>query len=191
MNQNIGAFKVATAALAAGALLLALTGCSGANAAATPTQTPTASATNPYGGGFAVDAPKATDVVLTVTGSKTVDFTMGELQKLATEKLSIVEPFVKKQQTFTGVPLKTLLDYAGIVVGDKVNTIALNQYQFADTVANLETNKAVLAVTRDGAAIPMDQGGPIRLVFPSDTKYFSYLDAWNWSLRTIKVTSGK
>jgi len=77
------------------------------------------------------------------------------------------------------------------VVGDKVNTIALNQYQFADTVANLETNKAVIAVSRDGAAIPMDQGGPIRLVFPSTVKYFSYLDAWNWSLRTIKITSGK
>jgi hypothetical protein len=190
MNKST-AFKAVTSALAAGAMLLALAGCSSANTAESPTQTPSASATNPYGGGFAVDAPKATDVVLSVTGNKTVDFTMGQLEKLATEKLTFVEPFVKKQQSFTGVPLKTLLDAAGIGIGDKVNTIALNQYEFADTVANLEDNKAVLAVSRDGAAIPMDQGGPIRLVFPSDTKYFSYLDAWNWSLRTIKVTSGK
>lgn len=189
MKKNIGAFKAVTAALAAASLLLALTGCSATDAKATAT--PSASETNPYGGGFTVDAPKATDVVLTVTGSKTVDYTMGELEKLATKTITIVEPFVKKQQTFTGVPLKTLLDAASIGVGNKVNTIALNEYQFADTVANLEGNDAILAVSRDGAAIPMDQGGPIRLVYPKGTKYFTYLDAWNWSLRTIKVTAGK
>jgi len=191
MNKKIQGNKAVTSALVALGLLVALTGCSAASATPTPSQTPSASATNPYGGGFTVDAPKSTDVVLTVTGTKTVDYTMGELQKMATESLTIVEPFVKKQQTFTGVPLKTLLDSAGIAVGEKVNTIALNEYQFADTVANLEGNSAVLAVTRDGGPIPMDQGGPIRLVFPKGTKYFSYLDAWNWSLRTIKVTSGK
>ena len=191
MNKNVAITKSATAVALALGLIASLTGCAAADAASTPTQKPSASATNPYGGGFTVDAPKSTDVVLTVTGTKTVDYTMGELQKMATESLTIVEPFVKKQQTFTGVPLKTLLDSAGIAVGEKVNTIALNEYQFADTVANLEGNSAVLAVTRDGGPIPMDQGGPIRLVFPKGTKYFSYLDAWNWSLRTIKVTSGK
>ena len=177
--------KLIVSAAAIGALLV-LTGCAGATEA---TPTPTASATNPYGGGFTVDAPKANDVVLTVTGTKTVDYTMGQLDKLATEHITIVEPFVKKSQSFDGVPLKTLLDAAGISVGEKVNTIALNEYEFADTVANLETNHAILAVKRDGADIPMDQGGPVRLVFNTDSKYFAYLDAWNWSLRTIKIST--
>lgn len=190
MKKHTDVKKTVTAALAAASLLLALTGCSNATAAA-PTQTPSASDTNPYGGGFTVDAPKATDIVLTVTGAKSVDYTMAELEGMATESITIVEPFVKKKQTFSGVPLKTLLDAAGITVGERVNTIALNEYQFADSVANLEKNNAILAVSRDGAPIPMDQGGPIRLVFNKGTKYFSYLDAWNWSLRTIKLTDGK
>lgn len=172
--------------VAIGALLV-LSGCSAVSTDATPT--PTASATNPYGGGFTVDAPKANDVVLSVTGTKTVDYTMSQLEKLATVKITIEEPFVKKQQTFDGVELKTLLDAAGITVGEKINTIALNEYEFADTVANFESNHAILAVKRDGKNIPMDQGGPVRLVFNSDSKYFTYLDAWNWSLRTIKLTS--
>jgi hypothetical protein len=44
-------------------------------------------------------------------------------------------------------------------------------------------------VSRDGQPIAMDEGGPIRLVFGPKSKYFTYLDAWNWSLRTIKVVA--
>ncbi len=100
-----------------------------------------------------------------------------------------MEPFVKKRQTFDGVPLKSLLESAGISPTDKVDTIALNQYEFADTAANLESADAILAVSRDSKPIAMDEGGPIRLVFAKDSKYFTYLDAWNWSLRTIKVVT--
>jgi hypothetical protein len=153
-----------------------------------PTNTPTPTATNPYGG-FKVDNPKDTDVVLTVTGTKTVDYTMGQLKSLAGQKISILEPFVKKRQTFDGVPLKSLLESAGISPTDKVDTIALNQYEFADTAANLESADAILAVSRDSKPIAMDEGGPIRLVFATKSKYFTYLDAWNWSLRTIKVVT--
>ena len=177
--------KLSAVAIIGAVLLLA--GCSTATPEATPSATP--SPTNPYGAGFTVDPPKSTDVVLTVSGSKTIDYTMGELKKLATVKIDIMEPFAKKQQSFEGVPFQTLLDAAGITSGEKVNTIALNEYEFADTVANLENNDALLAVTRDGADIPMDQGGPIRIVFNTDSKYFSNLDAWNWSLRSIKVTT--
>jgi hypothetical protein len=177
--------KLSAVAIIGAVLLLA--GCSTANTAASPSATPSPS--NPYGAGFTVDPPKANDVVLTVAGAKSIDYTMGELKKLATVKIDIMEPFAKKQQSFEGVPLQTLLDASGIKVGEKVNTIALNEYEFADTVANFENNHALLAVTRDGGDIPMDQGGPIRIVFNSDSKYFTYLDAWNWSLRSIKVTT--
>jgi hypothetical protein len=180
MNRKLVALTIIGA-------VLVLAGCSSTSTKATPTASP--SETNPYGAGFTVDPPKANDVVLTVSGAKTVDYTMSQLKNLATVKIDIMEPFAKKRQSFDGVEMKNLFDASGITVGEKVNTIALNEYEYADTVANFENNHAIIAVSRDGKDIPMDQGGPIRIVFNSDSKYFTFLDAWNWSLRTIKLTS--
>lgn len=152
------------------------------------TATPKPSATkNPYGASFPVPDPKSSDVVLTIKASKTVNFTMGQLVKLATQNISIHEPFVKQIQSFRVLPLKSL--FAGIKIssGAKLNTIALNDYVYLDTAANFFNNSAYLAVGRNGALIPMDQGGPIRIVFDDHSKYAKNLDAWNWSLRTVEV----
>ncbi len=50
---------------------------------------------------------------------------------------------------------------------------------------------ALIATKRDGAPIPYDQGGPIRIVFPDGTPLSSNLDAWNWSLASITMTPGR
>jgi hypothetical protein len=172
----------------AGVALLAVAVLSGCAGSGVPVQTPSASATNPYGG-FKVDNPKDTDVVLTVSGAKSVDYTMGQLKDMADQSVTIVEPFVKKRQSFSGIAIQALLESAGVQPKDKVDTVALNEYEFADTAANFEAAGAIIAVSRDNQPIPMDEGGPIRLVFDTNSKYFSYLDAWNWSLRTLKVVT--
>lgn len=169
-------------------LLLVLTGCSSSKDAAAPT--PTASASeNPYGAGFVVDPPADTDVVLTVTGSSSKDYTMAEITALADEEISIMEPFVKKEQSFKVVKMEKLLKGLGFKSTDKLNTIALNDYAYADTYENFVANGAYIAVARDGAPIPMDQGGPIRIVFASDSGFFTQLDAWNWSIRKIEIAA--
>jgi hypothetical protein len=71
----------------------------------------------------------------------------------------------------------------------QIATIALNDYRYTDSVKAFTASNGLLAVSRDGAPIPMDQGGPIRIVFPEDTPYFSFLDAWNWSLRSIELAT--
>lgn len=71
--------------------------------------------------------------------------------------------------------------------GARIETIALNDYRYADTVGQWVDNDALLAVLRDGELIPMDQGGPIRIVFAEDSPAYELLDAWNWSLRSIVV----
>mgnify|MGYP000617853738 CR=1 FL=1 len=170
------------------AALIALTGCSSSSNEAAPT--PTASSTeNPYGAGFAVDPPAAEDVVLTVKGTSSKDYTMAELQALADENITIMEPFVKVEQSFAVVKLEKLINGLGFKKTDKLNTIALNDYAFAQTVDNFVKNNAYIAVSRDGQPIPMDQGGPIRIVFASDSGYFTNLDAWNWSIRTIEIAA--
>lgn len=141
-------------------------------------------------GGFPVDPPAADEVVLTLVGARTVDLTMGELEALADREVTFLEPFVKVEQTFRAIALADLLALAGIEPGDEVDTIALNDYRFRDTVSALLDADALLAVGRDGGHIPMDAGGPIRLVFDADSNYSNFLDAWNWSLRSIRAVAG-
>jgi hypothetical protein len=173
-------------------IVFLLTGCAGANAPATDAASPSASASasaeeNPYGG-FAVANPAANEVILTVKGaSKTIDLSITDLKKFETQEITIMEPFVKANQTFVGVPLSELFDAAGIQATDKVSSLALNDYKYDDQASKFTASKGMIAFLRDGSEIPMDQGGPIRIVFPSGTPYFDFLDAWNWSIRTISV----
>lgn len=159
-----------------------LSGCS----ARVDTPAPAPSDENAYGG-FAIDPPAGDEVVLSIEAAETVDFTYAELQELASVEISIREPFVDEQQSFTGVPLAELLDRAGVPADARIETVALNDYRYADSVAQWIDSDALLAVFRDDELIPMDQGGPIRIVFAEDSPAFDMLDAWNWSLRTITV----
>jgi len=138
-------------------------------------------------GGFPIDPPAADEVVLTLVGARTVELTMGELDALAHRDVTFVEPFVQITQTFRVVPLAELLELAGIMPRETVDTIALNDYRYRDDVRTLLDAEALLAVARDVAPIPMDAGGPIRLVFDTTSSYHGFLDAWNWSLRRVEV----
>ena len=168
------------------ATILLLAGCNAASTKSS-TSTPAPSATNPYGGGFTVAPPKATDVVLTVSGSSSHAYTMGELTALSTKTIDIFEPFLKTRQSFAVVPMSTLLNKAGLTGDQKVETLALNVYAFVDTAAHFIDNNAYLAIGRNGADIPMDQGGPIRIIFEDSSPYAKNLDAWNWSLKAIGI----
>lgn len=167
------------------ALAVTLAGCT----AAAPSPEPVSSAETGEStyGGFPIDPPAADEVVLTITASESVDFTYAELQALATVEITIFEPFIEQQQSFTGVPLADLLSTAGVPATARIETVALNDYAYADSASQWIDNDALLAVYRDGALIPMDQGGPIRIVFAEGSDAFELLDAWNWSLRSITV----
>lgn len=177
--------KVSTV-FAALIVLGALTACTSASSAELQSPTPSAEE-NPYGG-FAVDNPAADEIILTVKGpAETDEYSLNDLKKLAVKDIRIVEPFLQTKQTFTGVALSELFEAAGIEGSSTVSTIALNDYKFDDLASNFTKSKGLIAIARDGEVIPMDQGGPIRIVFPTDSDYFTYLDSWNWSLRTIEV----
>lgn len=165
------------------ALSVALSGCT----AGTEAPAPSASEEENAYGGFPIDPPAPDEVVLSIEAGTSIDFTYSELQELASVEIDIVEPFVDERQSFRGVPLAELLDRAAVPADARIETIALNDYRYTDTVAQWVDNDALLAVFRDGDLIPMDQGGPIRIVFDEDSPAFELLDAWNWSLRSIVV----
>ena len=153
---------------------------------ATPGST-AAETTNPYGTSV-VDPASPNEVIFTVSKSgKKIEYTTSRLAKLKTSVLSIYEPFLKKRQTFTVIPMKTFFSSVGITGKDKVLTTALNDYVYSNSASNFISANAFIAVKRNGIAIPYDQGGPIRIIFADSSKWAKNLDAWNWSLKSITV----
>lgn len=181
------------------ALVTALAGCSAAGTgSASPgssspgaTSASSPSPTNPYGA-LTVDPAGPNEPVLVVDGgpSGRQTFTLVQLEALGTTTITVDEPFVKKRQSFTGVPLSVVLAKAGIAGGVRVTTRALNDYDYANVASAFTGSEALLATQRDAARIPLDQGGPLRLVYPDGSSLSDVLDAWNWSLASIHVAAG-
>ena len=163
------------------------------SASPSPTVTSSASAspTNPYGTPPAVDPPGPTEPVLVVSGGSAgpQSFTLAQLEALGTTTITIDEPFIKKRQSFTGVPMAAVLATAGIPATATIYTKALNDYEYAAPASNFIGSQALIATQRDGQPVPFDAGGPIRIVFPDGSPLSSVLDAWNWSLSSIAVVT--
>lgn len=142
---------------------------------------------NPYGTSI-VDPAGPNEVILSIIkGSRKATFTDAKLSKMKKSIISIYEPFLKKRQTFTVIPMKNFFALAGISGNDKVITTALNDYTYTNTAARFIAANAYVAIKRNGQPIPYDQGGPLRLVFDDQSKWAKQLDAWNWSLSSISV----
>lgn len=151
---------------------------------AEPAETPTA-ADNPYGG-FDVPPPAPDDIVLSVDGPMPLELSLLDLESFPRASVTILEPFVQEEHTYHGVLLEDIFARAGISPEATVDTIALNDYRYSDAAQALITSGAILAFSEDGGPIAMNRGGPIRIVFADDSDYFTELEAWNWSLRTIR-----
>ena len=174
---------VSAVALLGAFAVLSLSGCV---ASSTPASSPVSTTSTDYKlSHFAVDPPAATDTVLRVSGDSVCLYKMGELDAMAVTSISLFERFYKKTETFRGVWLAKLFAKSGLKSSDTVALIALDGYRYKDTVAHLLTSKAFLAVSEDGKAISADTGGPIRVVFPDNTKFSDVSDPWVWSLLTI------
>lgn len=142
---------------------------------------------NPYGTGN-IDPAAPNEVILTITkGSRKITFAYPRLQKMKQSTITIYEPFLKKRQSFSVIPLNTFFAFAGVSGKDRVKTTALNDYTFTESAENFNAANAYLAIKVDGQPIGYDQGGPIRLIFSDKSKWAKNLDAWNWSLVSISV----
>lgn len=170
-----------------GSLAVAVGACSSSdNSSDTTVVTPGVTA-NPYGAGL-VDPPEPGESILKidVRGSVT-EFSMESLQKLPATTVELFEPFIKTQSSFTGVSLADLFSAVGIKVDDEVDTQALNEYRYVNSAGKFTGSDGLLAYEQNGKLIPMDLGGPIRIVFPDGTSLSNVLDAWNWALSSITV----
>lgn len=161
----------------------ALSGCSGATAELPDGSLPAA---------FDDGVPEPTgEVVLTVvTDDAEHDWDVATLAELPEQDLRITEPFVDEEHTYTGPLLGDVLRASGVdlAAGDTVEVLALDDF-VADLALDGETlDGLVLAHAEDGDPIPIEAGGPIRLVFPPDNPAGENPNNWVWSVRTATVS---
>jgi hypothetical protein len=173
------------------AALLVLAGCGTGSPAASPAPEASAIPTvaeNPYGI-LDIDPAGPDEAILTVAGPNgSLELSTEALMALGATEITLFEPFVRMDQTFVGVPLATLVREAKIDQSAQLLTIALNDYRYTASVADLIASDALVAYKVDGRLIGYDEGGPVRLVFPKGSDLFTVLDAWNWSLKELRQT---
>jgi hypothetical protein len=140
--------------------------------------------------------PPTQKPVLTMTGKisaanrgQALVFDQRTLGELRLVQVRLYEPWAKKTMEFRGVWLQDLLAVAGVRAGaDKLHMTALDDYEVVLTMAEVRSGGIMLATKAgDGSAIPIDKGGPIRIVFMDGVKAGANPDQWIWSLKTIDV----
>ncbi len=137
----------------------------------------------------------AGEVVLTATGAvgqpnvgDEVQADIEGLESLGTITATVFEPFISESIEFTGVPLETALAAIGVDADAPIVWTALDDYQVHYSRGELAGEGALLATRQDGAPIPIEEGGPIRVVFTDDSGDLGRdTNQWIWSLVRLEV----
>jgi hypothetical protein len=186
------------------ALVLALAGCGSGDAPATPATTAGAApaayaesviAAPELTAGAEIPAPDG-KAVITVTGKisqrnqgKAVALDMAGLGRMGVVQIRVHEPWTKEDLDFRGVWLDGLLDMVGAAPdATTVHLVALDDYAVDLPMAEVREGGVLIALSDgDGADLPIDQGGPTRIIYRNGVASGDNPDQWIWSLKTIDV----
>jgi hypothetical protein len=145
--------------------------------------------------GQAIPAPTG-KAVLTFTGlvaaknhGSSIVLDQAMIDRLGQVQVTVYEPWLKQDVTFRGVWLADLLKVvAATPATAALRLTALDDYRVALTATDIRAGGIMLATKAgDGAAIPVSDGGPTRIVFVKDIKSGANADQWIWSLKTIEI----
>lgn len=116
-----------------------------------------------------------------------VEIDLAGLETLPTTTDDIFDPWAKTTDTHTGPDLWTVLRAAGVRDGDTIHLSALDDYAVDVKLADIAAGGAIVATETNGAPIPIEEGGPIRIVFQDGNVAGRNHDNWIWSLNRIEV----
>jgi len=132
------------------------------------------------GGSFALSKD---DTSIKVVGkvNNSLNLSLDDLKAMNTTSVTVIpDPENEKSlpETYKGVLLKDILDRAEVTGGhrDTIHYVILAKATdgYTATIAygeireNDDGNKIILAFEKDGKAIRKDEGGPVRLIVPTD-----------------------
>ena len=146
----------------------------------------------------AASLPEPTDKpILTVTGKIAVtnkdgaaQFDRKMLEALGDASFSTSTPWYKETVKFEGVPLAKLLDAVG-ATGERIVSIALNDYSAEMPMEDARNFGVILALKRDGEYMTVRDKGPLFIVYPFDSnpdlKAQKYYSRSVWQVARIEV----
>lgn len=171
--------------LVLGSVVLA-TGCAGGESAA-PTDPAVEQIAERTLDAGAIPEPEGDPVLTVVTADgERVEFDLATLERLRRVQTTVFEPFVEQDVEFSGVVLWEVLEAAGAseASGDAALT-ALDDYRVELPLDTLRDEPILLATRSSGEAIPVEDGGPTRVVFPEGTPIGDNPNMWIWSVKEI------
>jgi hypothetical protein len=183
------------AALVLGAVAALALGC-GATEPAAPAPPPASVVKAPDPDRSAVPAAPQGKPLLTITGrigatngDRTLRLDQTELDRLGLLEMSVNDPWAKQRIALQGVWLRDLVDVARPETGaTSLHLVALDDYQIDLTLADVRNQSIFLATrTGDGTALPVEDGGPTRIVFADGLAERYSPDMWIWNIETIEV----
>jgi hypothetical protein len=136
-------------------------------------------------------------VILTVTGrlavtngGDTARFDRAMLDRLPQTTLTSFTDWTSGEQSFTGVLLEDLLERLG-ADGSSITARALNDFAAQIPWADLGQHRVLLALTRNGADMPVRDKGPIWIIYrnerPPSATPFAHNDKMVWQLTRLDV----
>jgi hypothetical protein len=141
-------------------------------------------------------APPQGKPLLTVTGritatnaDKALRLDEATLNRMGLLAMTVYDPWAKQRLPLQGVRLRDLVDLVRPDAGaTSLHIRALDDYQVDLQLTDVRTQEIFLA-TRDGtgADLPLEDGGPTRVVFSDDLAHRFSPDLWIWNIDTIDV----
>jgi hypothetical protein len=120
---------------------------------------------------------------------KTLRWDLATLDRLGLFQVTVYEPWQKKDISYRGVWLADLLKVAQVGPNPAISMSALDDYKVQLTAKEIQTGGIMLATQMgDGKEIPIEAGGPTRIIFIDGTASGKNPDQWIWSLKTLQVT---
>lgn len=114
------------------------------------------------------------DVLVTLSGALSnetangvVEMDIAQLQAMPQQEFTTSTIWMEGTQTFTGVSLKALLEYAG-ASGATIEAVALNDYKVEIPVDSLTDEAPIVAYLMDGERMSPRDKGPLWIVYPYD-----------------------
>lgn len=106
--------------------------------------------------------------LLTVTlGDETREYDIPALQELGAVEMATTTIWTEGVQKFTGVPLASVLNDAGITEGS-VTATAINEYSIDIPVSEITEEYPIIAFHLDGEPMSVRDKGPFWIVYPFD-----------------------
>lgn len=112
------------------------------------------------------------------------------LEALGTVEIRTRTPWYDGAVVFEGVLMRNLMSAVG-AQGTEVIAKALNDYRSRIPLSDFERYDVVLAMKRDGAAMPIRENGPLFIVYPFDANPELQADRYYgrsvWQLSEVEV----